>query len=69
MSEIPDGAVDQSEDGSDRDWHPVKEAAYDVNHLYEEVESEVAKAHIEDAVTSLKSALKAERGDDRVERR
>jgi len=42
------------------EWPDLKRAAYDVNHLYEQVESEAAKAHIEDAVISLKSALKAE---------
>ena len=53
-----------SSDDYPDEWHPVMKAAYDVNHLYEQVETEVAKAHIEDAVISLKSALKAEEQAD-----
>ncbi len=43
------------------DWHPVKEAMYDVNDLFDQVETNEARAHIDDAVIHLKGALEAER--------
>ena len=58
MSWTPEHNFDTEE------WHEVEQAAFDVNHLYETVETEEAKAHIEDAVISLKSALLAERNND-----
>jgi len=45
-------------------WHEVEQAAFDVNHLYETVETEEAKDHIQDAVRSLQSALRVERNND-----
>ena len=52
-------------DDTDReDWHAIKREMYDVNALFEEVETDTARANIGDAVICLKAALEAERSHE-----
>lgn len=56
---------DRSTGETDReDWHPIKREMYDVNALFEQVETDTARANIDDAVICLKAALESERSHD-----